>query len=211
MLKGIVTEAWGLMHAVDPKLAELRAACHQAKLEYEQIIRSFRTMVDTAQMNTESNPSSGASFAARANYKEGEVNRLNSANPKKAYVIDLSFQVMRGLNLSGANFSNSCFVATDLSEAVLESANFEHANLSGAVLVNANLRGANLRGADLRQANLEGADLHGADLTDAQLAFARMGWVDLVGVQVTLDELMQAYVDVEQVAHLIEPYDNGDD
>ena len=226
------------MQTIDPKLAELRAACVRAKLECEQVISSFRNMVDTVQSSSDSTLSQKTSFVGCAKYNTdrnvdqdtehsrphnsdhtkynpdsspGVPSRLSAESNSQPYVLDLSFQVMRGLNLSGADFSRSCFVATDLTDAVLEGANFQKANLSGAVLTNVNFKGANLREADLRHANLEGADLDGADLTDAELAGARFGWANLVGAIVTIESLMQSFVDVEQVAHLLPPREDLDE
>jgi uncharacterized protein YjbI with pentapeptide repeats len=207
------------MHTIDPKLAELRAACVRAKLECEEVISSFRNMVDTVQSSGDSTPEQQTLqktfFAGCGKYNPDSVcggpSRLSAESSSQPYVLDMSFQVMRGLNLSGADFSRSCFVATDLTDAVLEAANFQKANLSGAVLTNVNFKGANLRGADLRHANLEGADLDGADLTDAELAGARFGWANLVGATVTIESLMQSFVDVEQVAHLLPPREDFDE
>jgi uncharacterized protein YjbI with pentapeptide repeats len=218
------------MQTIDPKLAELRAACVRAKLECEQVISSFRNMVDTVQSTSDSTLSQKTSFVGCAKHNAdynsdhnpdhakydpdatpGVPSRLSAESSSQPYVLDLSFQVMRGLNLSGADFSRSCFVATDLTDAVLEGANFQKANLSGAVLTNVNFKGANLREADLRHANLEGADLDGADLTDAELAGARFGWANLVGAIVTIESLMQSFVDVEQVAHLLPPREDLDE
>jgi uncharacterized protein YjbI with pentapeptide repeats len=202
------------MHTIDPKLAELRAACVRAKLECEHVISSFRTMVDN--VSAEDSTLSQTTFSPSCGVYNpdsapGDPRRVSAESGSQPYVLDMSFQVMRGLNLTGADFSRSCFVATDLTDAVLESANFEQANLSGAVLANVNLKGANLRGADLSHANLEGADLDGADFTDAELAGARFGWANLVGAIVTIESLMQSYVDVEQVAHLLPPREDLDE
>jgi uncharacterized protein YjbI with pentapeptide repeats len=203
------------MHTIDPKLAELRAACVRAKLECEEVINSFRNMVDTVQSEGESTLAQQTYFAGCSKYDPNSVcggqSRMSAESKSQPYVLDMSFQVMRGLNLSGADFSRSCFVATDLTDAVLEAANFQKANLSGAVLINVNFKGANLRGADLRHANLERADLDGADLTDAELAGARFGWANLVGAIVTIESLMQSFVDVEQVAHLLPPREDLDE
>lgn len=72
---------------------------------------------------------------------------------------DLSGVVFEGVQLPGADFSNSR----------LDRTNFIGAGLSRALLRSTSLIAAKLREADLRDADLSEADLTGADLTDARL------------------------------------------
>lgn len=91
--------------------------------------------------------------------------------------LNLSYQILGGVDLMRADFSGAKLDHTILEGANLNRVNFSKADLSGAnlrraELIWANLQGANLRGANLRGADLSGADLGGADLTDADLGGA---------------------------------------
>jgi len=78
---------------------------------------------------------------------------------------DLSFSVMRGVDLTLANLAHTVLRECDLVLANLRGADLRHADLTGA-----NLVGARLLGVDLAHANLCGADLSTAeDLTGEQL------------------------------------------
>lgn len=72
----------------------------------------------------------------------------------ETYSLDL-----RGVNLSGARFS----------EFDLRSVDFRDADLSEAVFYNADLRSADLRGANLRGASLWKADLVGTKFNESQI------------------------------------------
>ena len=89
--------------------------------------------------------------------------------------VNLSEQILPGVDLSGADLSEAM-----LQKTVLEGANLTRINLSSADLTGANLRRtelirANLVKANLRGANLRGADLSGADLNGAELTGADFG------------------------------------
>jgi uncharacterized protein YjbI with pentapeptide repeats len=90
--------------------------------------------------------------------------------------VNLSEQILSGVDLRGAN----------LSGAKLEKTVLERANLTGVNLWRANLRQADLRGteliwANLREANLQGANLRGADLSGADFAGADVTGADFGG------------------------------
>ncbi len=94
-----------------------------------------------------------------------------------------------GLDLNGANLSNTVLKGLNLRSARLSGASLIGADLHGAILVNANLQEtslhyANLQEADLRGANLQAAYLDGAnleltDLTETILYGADLNSVDL--------------------------------
>jgi uncharacterized protein YjbI with pentapeptide repeats len=87
---------------------------------------------------------------------------------------NLHFQILHGANFSGVNL-----VGADLSETDLSDANLRGAILFGANLGEAILRGADLSGAELMKANLRGADLSGATLIETNLVLADLSKVDL--------------------------------
>ncbi len=77
---------------------------------------------------------------------------------------------LRGLNLSGVNFSQATLAGVDLRESNLQAARLPYADLSGANLSGTLLQGANLRGANLSGALLDRAQLSQASLTGACIA-----------------------------------------
>jgi uncharacterized protein YjbI with pentapeptide repeats len=90
-------------------------------------------------------------------------NAWREQNPKVKP--DLSFAVMRAMDLTLANLAGAVLRECDLVLANLRGADLRRADLSGA-----NLVGARLLGVDLAHANLCGTDLSTAeDLTDEQL------------------------------------------
>ena len=94
-------------------------------------------------------------------------NQWRAENPKVKP--DLSYAVMRGVDLTLANLSSAVLREADLVLANLRGADLRHADLSGA-----NLVGARLMGVDLAHANICGADLSTAeDLTEEQLAHTK--------------------------------------
>jgi hypothetical protein len=94
-----------------------------------------------------------------------------------------------GMDLRGANLSESVWGGSDLSRAFLQCADFTKAKLIGA-----NLEGADLRGATLIDAKLTGAKLAGADLRAA----------DLSGVKGLSDEQLKGVIWDETTAGLEE-------
>ncbi|HAC64732.1 MAG TPA: pentapeptide repeat-containing protein [Cyanothece sp. UBA12306] len=72
-------------------------------------------------------------------------------------------------------------IKPDLSGVDLCGANLSETNLKDVNLTGAKLAGANLARADVRDANLVGADLRGANLTKSKLVLAKIGRVDLSG------------------------------
>ncbi|MEH1999988.1 MAG: pentapeptide repeat-containing protein [Nostoc sp.] len=95
---------------------------------------------------------------------------------------DPTQNVLSGINLSGANLTQSILSLVNLTGANLSGANLTQADLGGCDLSNANLRGANLEMADFTAVNLINADLREtrmlltrfdrADLTRANLSSA---------------------------------------
>ena len=91
--------------------------------------------------------------------------------------LNLSYQILSRVDLSGADLSGAKLDRTVLEGANLTKVNLSKADLTGsnlrrAELIWANLRGANLQGANLRGADLQGADLQGANLTGADFGGA---------------------------------------
>jgi uncharacterized protein YjbI with pentapeptide repeats len=78
-------------------------------------------------------------------------------------------QILRNINLSGADLRQANLHSTNLTAANLSGANLEGANLSSAELGQANLSGANLTGAQLKYARLIQANLTAAILVGAAL------------------------------------------
>ncbi len=108
-----------------------------------------------------------------------ELLKQYAAGERNLRGVNLSEQILCGVDLSGADLSEATLHRTVLEGADLTRVNLSGADLTGAILrradlsranlVKANLRGANLRGADLCEADLRGADLTGADLGGAIL------------------------------------------
>ncbi|NVB36434.1 DUF2169 domain-containing protein [Pseudenhygromyxa sp. WMMC2535] len=106
------------------------------------------------------------------------------------------------LNLTGGDFSGMDLRGADLSDTWFESANFSGADLRGAkldkaVLAHANLRGAKLDGASAREANLGKARLDDAsaraiDLESATLVGTHLERTQLSGAKLTKANLNAA-------------------
>jgi len=96
--------------------------------------------------------------------------------------VNLSKEVLIGVNLSMAN----------LSEADLSGADLGDADLSGVDLSEADLSGAKLRGAVLRKAVLRKAVFTGADLISADLTWADLSGADLIRANLTWAHLSEA-------------------
>jgi uncharacterized protein YjbI with pentapeptide repeats len=69
-----------------------------------------------------------------------------------------------GCQLEGADLTNTCVKAHDLSGADFDGANATLMCMSYANFTGASFRGTNLSGANLAHADLDGADFTGADL-----------------------------------------------
>jgi len=96
--------------------------------------------------------------------------------------IDLREAILKGVDLSDANFS----------KANLRGANLELAKLWKAYLLRADLSKANLRDSNLIGANIGEANLHNADLRGANLEGAYLRKADLSGVNLSAANLRQA-------------------
>jgi len=94
---------------------------------------------------------------------------------------DLSWQNLKGLNLTHKDFSFAILKEADLSGAVAEKASFYGAQMQGATFRGCDLRDADLLCTDLKGSDLRGADLRGACLDGANLAFANLSGADLSG------------------------------
>jgi hypothetical protein len=74
----------------------------------------------------------------------------------------LAAQVFVGIDLRGANLTESVWGTSNLTDAYLQCANLVNADFRGADLTRADLRGTDLSGADLTGATLDGIRLDGA-------------------------------------------------
>ena len=74
-----------------------------------------------------------------------------------------------GCNLAGANLTNTCVKAKNLTGANFDGANAVLMCMSYANFSNATFRGTDLSGANLAHADLDGADLSGAIMTITSL------------------------------------------
>ena len=92
-----------------------------------------------------------------------------------------------GCNLAGADLTNTCVKAHNLTGA-----NFDGANASLMCMSFANFTNATFRGTNLSAANLAGAKLDGADFTGAQTSITSFLGTDLTHVK----GLTQAQLDV---------------
>jgi uncharacterized protein YjbI with pentapeptide repeats len=92
---------------------------------------------------------------------------------------------LRGADLNGANLNGAKLNAADLNGANLSSAKLNAADLSYAILSGADLSYANLSSANFNAADLIGADLIGADLIGADLIGAKLRGADLIGADLT--------------------------
>ncbi|MEI9886675.1 MAG: pentapeptide repeat-containing protein [Rhizomicrobium sp.] len=79
-----------------------------------------------------------------------------------------------GCNLEGADLTNTCVKAKNLTGA-----DFDRANAVLMCMSFANFSGATFRGTDLSGANLAHADLDGADLTGAVMTITSLKGTDL--------------------------------
>jgi uncharacterized protein YjbI with pentapeptide repeats len=92
-----------------------------------------------------------------------------------------------GCNLQGADLTNTCVKAHDLTGA-----NFDGANASLMCMSFANFTNVTFRGTDLSAANLAGAKMDGADLTGAKTSITSFLGTDLSHTK----GLTQAQIDV---------------
>src|ERR1700753_3732835 len=92
-----------------------------------------------------------------------------------------------GCNLQGADLTNTCVKAHDLTGA-----NFDGANATLMCMSFANFTNASFRGTELSGANLAGAKLDGADLTGAKTSITSFLGTDLTHVK----GLTQSQLDV---------------
>jgi len=112
----------------------------------------------------------------------GEWNKWRRENPYLRP--DLEDADLRGLDLSGATFSQMNLVNVDLRETRLVGVNLIAADVNGSRLmradlseancISANFFGAQLAGASLAGAVLDHADMRSADLSNADLSGARL-------------------------------------
>ena len=88
-----------------------------------------------------------------------------AADPAAVALLHSGINDCKGCNLRGADLTNTCVKAHDLSGADFDGANATLMCMSYANFSNASFRGTNLSGANLAHADLDGADLTGAETT----------------------------------------------
>jgi uncharacterized protein YjbI with pentapeptide repeats len=121
-------------------------------------------------------------FVERTN----ELSRTHAASDIP--VIDLSGEVLMGMDfsnqdLAGIDFRRSVLTGADFTGANLTGANFGGAKLQGAYFNSANLIDADLRGASAQAAKFIDADLRRADLTNANFTGTDLTNADLRGAK----------------------------
>ncbi len=125
---------------------------------------------------------------------------------KKRYALNL-----RGIDLSGADFSRRTLIGVNFKKAKLVQTNFNKANMQGINLACSNLKGAKINFANLESGNLINANLMQAELTETNLKnaclhganflWAQFEKVDLRGADLqmaknlTLDQLVNSRID----------------
>jgi Pentapeptide repeats (8 copies) len=88
-------------------------------------------------------------------------------------------ELLRAVDLEGAELSRVYLPGINLTRANLKKANFQEAKLSAARFSEAQLNGARFAGADLRRACLEATFLIGTNLAGANLIGAHLDYADL--------------------------------
>ena len=94
--------------------------------------------------------------------------------------INCQFALLRGVNLSGLQSSNSHFFGANLAFANLTFSNLVFTIFSNANLANANLRFASLMHSNFTNADISSADLSGANLVRANLIEANLRYAMLI-------------------------------
>jgi uncharacterized protein YjbI with pentapeptide repeats len=110
-----------------------------------------------------------------------ELLKRYAAGERNFCGVDLSGQLLRGVDLSGANLLEAKLHNTHLEQANLTGVNLSRADLHHVSLTGAILTGANLTESSLHQVNLQDANLRGADLSGASLRQIRLVGADLGG------------------------------
>lgn len=125
---------------------------------------------------------------------------------------DLRGMLLSGFDFSNANLTGSRLYGSDLGRAVLCNASLADADLRRANLSGANLEQANLTGADLTGANLNGSRLTKANLDNADLGDAYVGNTSLDGTRLDnarLFETVFSDVDLSKAVGLEHCYHAG--
>ena len=135
------------------------------------------------------------------NLSMGNFNQLDLTG------VDLSFSILAGANLIGADLSNANLEGIDLTNnnlngTILSFANLTNAKLDGVDLSNKDLRGTifnnvDFSKVDLRNVNLAGSilknvNLRGKDLTGTNLSFANLIGSSMDGVELNNKDLTGA-------------------
>ncbi|MBI2567167.1 MAG: pentapeptide repeat-containing protein [Candidatus Schekmanbacteria bacterium] len=140
---------------------------------------------------------------------EGLAQRLKAELP--AGPICLEGIIVDGLELPGADLSESrmagaTLISADLNRARMRNVDLRRANLKGTGLRRAHLRGADLRGANLQDTVLSGADLSDADLSSACLAGADLSGAVLDGACLAATNLSGANLSGSRAEDVLAPF-----
>jgi len=113
----------------------------------------------------------------------------------KRYALNL-----RGINLSGVNFSGRTLIGVNLKKAKLVQTNFTGAKLQEINLISSNLKGAKMNFANLESGNLTNANLMQAELIETNLKNACLHGANFLWTQFDKVDLRGA--DLQQAKHL---------
>ena len=108
---------------------------------------------------------------------------------------DLSWQDLRGLSLSNANFAGAYLHMTNLNYADLTNSEFNSGDLSNAVLISAKLNYAEFIDANLSNVDLFGAKLNFADFSGANLSGANLALAELTSANLSKANLLEAHLE----------------
>ena len=100
-------------------------------------------------------------------------NRLNSGERNFAGV-DWSGSILQDVNMTGINLRGANLSQTDLCECIIDHANLEGINFEGARLEEVRFEGSNLGGANFNRANLFRAAIYSSVLDDATFQCANL-------------------------------------
>ncbi len=193
---------------IDPKIMEISQHLQSAKTmgfedentkemekKIQDLVGSTSSQIDEALKEAESSFKEGYIMGAhfmdkglsphKTPVEEVKDNFLKAVSGKKDVsggdwaCLDLSYENLEGVNLSGAyieqvNFKGANLKNADFSGAILSRAIFDDADCSNAKFVNANVGAVhahrtNFSGADFKEAKLSKGDFAGSDFTNASL------------------------------------------
>jgi uncharacterized protein YjbI with pentapeptide repeats len=115
--------------------------------------------------------------------------------------MDLTGQILDGLDLSGANFNGAVLTNTSFVSNKLDGASFIEADLRDADLTSAIADKAEFLGAKLDGATLQGASLDGASLREEDLRNTDLGYTSVRGTRFSGSEFGEHTFSVDPKLH----------